>query len=228
MAGCPDSAGGVWAYFPDEVYDRSKTDIAERLEDVFYRPFVDKSGKPSGEFSNWQTDLLLTGKLEFSKKKVYGIHGGFAYLFIVATGEEIGITRIHDLHTGLITEYVSESSAERRARHSREAESVCESNSLALNKVLTEMESPQEKITLVGILGADERSATVNQLRLQTIRNYFVDCLGVSADRVIVREGERGRFEGSVTVYRADKRSKLLLAAKDMNICLKLCKRAAE
>jgi hypothetical protein len=228
MADCSDSYGGVWAYFPDQVYQRSKPDIAEKLEDAFFRYFVDKSGKSSSQFSNWQTDLLLTGKLEFSKKKNYGIHGGFAYLFIISTVEEMGIPRIHDLETGLTTEYVSESSAERRARHAREAESFCESNSLALKKVLTEMESPQERITLVGSLGADERSATLNQLRLMTIRNYFIDCVGVSADRVMVREGKPGRFEGRVNVYRANELSKILLAVKEMNICLKPCQPAAE
>lgn len=89
------------------------------------------------------------------------------------------------------------------------------------------MESPQETITLVGILGSDERSTTVNQLRLMTIRNYFVDCVGVAADRIVFREGERGRFEGRVNVYRANELSKILLAAKEMNICLKPCQPAA-
>ena len=61
-----------------------------------------------------------------------------------------------------------------------------------------------------------------------TIRNYFVDCRGVSGDRVMVREGERNRFEGRVNVYRDNELSKILLAAKEMNICLKPCTHAAE
>jgi hypothetical protein len=228
MEDCPVSYGAVWAYFPDEVYSQSKPEISEKLEDVFFRPLLDKAGKPSGQFSSWQTELVITGRLAFSKKKNYGIHGGCAYLFTIASVEEIGIPRIHDLETGITTEYVSGSPEERRARQEREANLVCESNSFALDKVLTEFQSPEDKITLVGNLGSSERSTTVNRLRLATIQDYFVNCAGISADRITLREGDRSRFEGRINVYRGNELSKILLAGKDMNICLKPCKPAAE
>jgi hypothetical protein len=228
MNDCPNSYGAVWAYFPDEVYTQSKQQIVEKLEDVFFRYIIDKSGKISSQFSSWQTELVLTGRIAFSKKKNYGIHGGSAYLFTIATVEEIGVIRVHDPETGLTTEYVSESSEERKARHSREAESVCASNSQALDKVLAEFASPEDKITLVGRLGNGERLSTLNKLRLTTIRDYFVNCAGVRSDRVIVREGEPSRFEGRVNVYRKNELSKTLLAGKNLNLCLKPCKIAAE
>jgi len=223
MGDCPDDEGAVWAYFPDSVYSQSKPEIAERLEDVFFRYLPDATRESPGTFNSFQTELIITGKISRSKKKAFGIHGGFAYLFTIATVENIGTTQIHDPETGKKTTYIVESSEQRKARHAKEAALVCESNSLALDKVLTEFESPDEEITLEAQLGRAERSSDLNRVRLATIRDYFIDCAGVASEKIIVRERDRGRFEGRVSVYRAGKVSKTLLAGTDTNICLKPC-----
>lgn len=190
---------------------------------MFFRYLPGATGHSPGTFNSFQTELTITGKISRSKKKAFGIHGGFAFLFTIATVEEIGTTQIHDPESGKTTSYVPESSEERRARHAKEAVSVCESNSLALDKVLTEFQSPDEEITLEGRLGRRDRSRNINRLRLATIRDYFINCAGVLGERVIIREGDRTDLEGRVNVFRAGKLSKVLLAGGDVNICLKSC-----
>ena len=217
-----DAEGAVWAYFPDSVYSQSKPEIAERLEDIFFR-YLRGATAGSGTFNSFKTELTITGKITHSKKKAFGIHGGYAYLFTIATVERIGSTQIEDAETGKTTVYIAESSEQRQARHAKEAEMVCESNSQALDQVLTEFESPDEEITLVARLGAGERSRRLNRLRLATIRDYYINCAGVPANKLIIREGERTNLEGRVSVYRAGKESKTLLAGTGLNICLKPC-----
>ena len=223
VSNCDDDEGAVWAHFPDSVSTRSKPEIAERLEDVFFRYLPSTSAEANGWFNNFQTELTITGKILQSKKKAFGIHGGYAYLFTVATVEKIGTTHIHDLVTDKTTAYIPETSEQRQARHTQEAAMVCESNSRALDKVLTEFESPDEEITLVAKLGAGERSRDLNRLRLATIRDYFINCAGVPAVKIILREGARTDLEGRVNVYRAGKLSKTLLAGTGINLCLKPC-----
>ena len=223
MSDCPDDEGGVWAYFPDSVYSQSKPEIAERLEDVFFRYLPDATRESPSTFKSFQTELIITGEISQSKKKAFGIHGGFAYLFTIATVEEIGTTQIHDPESGKTTAHIAESSEQRQARHARETALVCESNSLALDKVLTEFESPNEEITLEANLGRGERSSDLNRVRLATIRDYFINCAGVASEKIIIREGDRSHFEGRVNVYRAGKLSRILLASTDMNLCLKPC-----
>lgn len=220
---CPQSKGSAWAYFPDSVYSRSKPEIAERLEDVFFRYLpAAKQESSDGMFNRFETEMTITGKISQSKKRAFGIHGGFAYLFTIETVEKIGTTKIYDLQ-GNKTDYISERSDQRQARHAKEAELVCESNSSALHKVLTEAESPEEQITLEAKLGRGEHSPNLNRDRLAAVRDYFINCAGVPKERIIVREGNRGRFEGRVNVYRAGNLSKILLAGTDMNLCLKPC-----
>src|SRR5882672_10708837 len=72
---CPDDKGGVWAYFPDSVYSQSKPEIAERLEDVFFRYLPNATRESPGTFNSFQTELIITGKISQSKKKAFGIHG---------------------------------------------------------------------------------------------------------------------------------------------------------
>jgi len=212
----------VWVYFPDSVNSQSKPEIAERLEDVFFR-YLPGAKAGSGTFNSFRTELTITGKITHSKKKPFGIHGGYAYLFTVAVVEHIGTTEIRDYEAGKTTVYIAESSEQRQARHAKEAEWVCQLNSEALDMVLTEFESPGEEITLEARLGAGERSRALNHLRLETIRDYFINCAGVPANKLIMHEGERTNVEGRVSVYRAGKLSKTLLAAPGMNICLRPC-----
>ena len=223
VSNCDDDEGAVWVHFPDSVITRSKPEIADRLEDVFFRYLPSASAESDGSFNNFQTELTITGKILQSKKKAFGIHGGYAYLFTIATVEKVGTTHIHDLVTGKATVYIPETSEQRQARQAQEAAMVCESNSHGLDKVLTEFESPDEQITLVAQLGAGERSRDLNRVRLATIRDYFIICAGVSAIKLILREGARTDLEGRVNVYRAGKLSKILLAGTRMNLCLKPC-----
>ena len=215
--------GSVWVNFPDSVQSKSNPDVAERLEDIFFRVIQDEKGNPIGFYDLWQTEILVTGKIYKSKKKAFGIHGGYTYLFEVASIEEIGTPYRYDWQSGRKIPYTSESSAERRIRHTQEAIRVCELNSLALDKMLTELQSPDEKITLVAMLGRGEQSRELNRRRLAAIRDYLTQCAGVDSRRVIIREGEQSRFEGRVNVYRGNELSKILLAAPDQNICLKGC-----
>lgn len=219
---CPNAYGSVWAYFPDSVYSQSKPEIAERLEDVFFRYLPATKQESDTMFNSFKTEMTLTGKISQSKKRAFGIHGGFAYLFTIDSVEKIGTTRIYDIH-GNKTDYVPESSEQRQARHAKEAELICESNALALHKVLIEFESPNEQITLEANLGRSERSANLNSDRLATVRDYFINCVGILKERILVREGARSPFEGRVNVYRAGKLSKILLAGTDKNLCLKPC-----
>jgi hypothetical protein len=219
---CPHSEGGVWAYFPESAYSQSKREIAERLEDIFFRHLPAAKQESDTMFNRFETDMTVTGKISQSKKRTFGIHGGFAYLFTIETVEKIGSTRIYDLQ-GNKTDYISESSDQRQARHAKEVELVCEANSLALRQVLTEFESREEQITLEANLGRSEHSPNLNRDRLAAVRDYFINCAGVPKERIIIREGNRSRFEGRVNVYRAGKLSKILLAGTDMNLCLKPC-----
>jgi hypothetical protein len=223
VSDCDNDEGSVWAHFPDSVFTRSKPEIAEKLEDVFFRYLPSASAESDQSFNNFQTELTITGKILQSKKKTFGIHGGFAYLFTITTVEKIGTTHIHDLVTGKTTVHISETSKQRQARHAQDEAMVCESNSHALDKVLTEFESPDEEITLVARLGQGERSRDLNQLRLATVRDYFINCAGVSGNRLILREGARTDLEGRVSIYRAGKVSETLLAGTRMNLCLKPC-----
>src|ERR1700730_19329297 len=99
-------------------------------------------------FNSCQTELVVTGNISRSKKKGFVIHGGFAYHFTVATVEEIGTPHIYDPQSGKETAYISESREQRRARHAQEVANVCETNSLALDKVLAEFQSPANTMKL--------------------------------------------------------------------------------
>lgn len=95
--------------------------------DVFFRYLPGANTQPDGSFNNFQTELTITGKTSQSKEKAFGIHGGYAYLFTIATVEKIGTTHIHDLVTGKTTVYIPETSEQRQARRTQEAAMVCES-----------------------------------------------------------------------------------------------------
>jgi hypothetical protein len=220
----PDSEEGpVWAHFPESVRSRSKPGVAERLEDIFFKLLADEKENPIGKYDVWQTELLVTGKIYKSEKREFGIHGGYTYLFEVASVEEIGTIYRYDLQTRKKIPYISESSEERSKRHALRAQRVCKSNSEALDKMLTRMQSPDEKITLVAMLGSNEKSRQLNRERLDAIRNYLIRCAGIDRKRIIVKEGERTRFEGRVNVFRGNQLSIILLAATDKNICLEDC-----
>jgi hypothetical protein len=186
-----------------------------------YWPRSISAGGPLLPFAT--TRKSACSKLPDSKRKSFWNSWRYAYLFTIATVERIGTTHIHDLVTGKTTVYIPETSEHRQALHAQKAAMVCESNSQALDKVLTEFESPDEEITLEAKLGAGERSRDLNRLRSATIQDYFINCAGVSAIKLILREGARTDLEGRVNVYRAGKLSKTPLAGTGMNLCLKPC-----
>ena len=88
--------GLVWAGFPDTVSSHSSADVSGRLEATNWRPEPDTSGW----FYDWQTEMLVTGRMRKSDKKRFGLHGGFKYAFVVSSVEEIGSTKKFDMTTG--------------------------------------------------------------------------------------------------------------------------------
>lgn len=87
--------GLVWAGFPDTVAERSPSQIADRLEEINFHPGDDLASR----FYDWQTEMLVTGRMRKSDAKRFGLHGGFQFAFVVSRVEELGSTRQFDMAT---------------------------------------------------------------------------------------------------------------------------------
>ena len=87
--------GLVWAGFPDTVAERSPSQIADRLDETNFHPSDDQASR----FYDWQTEMVITGRMRKSNKKHFGLHGGFQYAFVVSRVEELGSTRKFDMAT---------------------------------------------------------------------------------------------------------------------------------
>ena len=87
--------GLVWAGFPDTVAERSPSQIAERLDEINFHSGDDQATW----FYDWQTEMLVTGRMRKSNAKRFGLHGGFQYAFVVSRVEELGSTKKFDMAT---------------------------------------------------------------------------------------------------------------------------------
>ena len=87
--------GFVWAGFPDTVAGNSPSSIAQHLDDIN----LHVSDDPASRFYDWQTEMLVTGRMRKSNAKRFGLHGGFPYAFVVSKVEELGSAKKFDMAT---------------------------------------------------------------------------------------------------------------------------------
>jgi hypothetical protein len=95
--------GLVWVDFSDSVKSRSASEVVRKLEEINFHPQVDENGKFFGQYYDWQTEMIVTGRIYKSGKRRFGIHGGYKYAFVVTSVEEIGTLKKFD---GLTLKYV--------------------------------------------------------------------------------------------------------------------------
>jgi hypothetical protein len=98
-----EGMGVIWVDFSDSVKSRSTPEVVQNLEEINFRPQVDGNGKVFGEYYDWQTEMVVTGKIYKSGKRRFGLHGGYKYAFVVTSVEEVGTLKKFD---GLTMKYV--------------------------------------------------------------------------------------------------------------------------
>ena len=96
-----DGTGLVWVDFCDSFKLRSSPDVMRRLEEIKFRPQVERNSW----YYDWQTEMIVTGKIYKSGKRKFGRHGGYKYAFVVASVEEIGRLKKFD---GITLKYVKQ------------------------------------------------------------------------------------------------------------------------
>jgi len=95
-----EGTGLIWVDFSDTVKSQLSPDVAQRLKKIQFRPQLEGNGM----YYDWQTEMIVTGRMYKSSQRKFGWHGGYKYAFVVTSVEEIGALKKFDAITSKYVE----------------------------------------------------------------------------------------------------------------------------
>lgn len=99
----------------------------------------------------------------------------------------------------------------------------CELNAAYLDMLANMARSSNERIFVIARLGRGEQSSLISRRRLQSVREQFVRVRALSAQRIILAEGDYINDDGRIEYYFGSKLIFVSLAGRNEGLCLSCC-----